>query len=293
MNNTIPPIPTKIKFLTFKKRQTQTLASVALLALAQSASAAFVTLTDGNSTADFDTANQTNNYNWTVDGVDQIFQQAFWFRVGDSGPEQSLHSLPISIEGPTDTNFDGDDDTLFVRYAGSGFDVEVRYTLDGGSNGSGASDMAEQITFNSTSESALDIHFFQYTDFDLNGTAGNDSGVFTNANTVRQFEPGFEFTETVITPVPNHREISTHPLTLTSLNDLLPTTLSDTPSDGTVIGPADLTWAYQWDFTLQPEGQLDGSFQISKDKNLQAVPEPSSTALLGLAGLALILRRRK
>ena len=234
-----------------------------------------------------------NNSNWTVDGVDQIFQQAFWYRVGNGGPEQSLHSLPILVEGTTDTNFDNDDDTLFVRYAGAGFNVEVRYTLDGGSTGSGASDMAEQITFSSTSVSDLDIHFFQYTDFDLNGTGANDSAAFTNANTVWQFEPGFEFTETVITPVPTHRELSTHPLTLTSLNDLLPTTLSDTPADGIVIGPADVTWAYQWDFTLLPEGQQGGSYQISKDKNLQAVPEPSSTALLGIVGLALMLRRRK
>ena len=292
MNNTIPPIPTKRKFLTFKKRQTQTLASVALLALAQSASAASYTLTDGNSSADFDTATQMNQSNWIVDGVNQVFQQAFWYRVGDVA-EQSLHTLSIVGQVASNTNLDPGLDTLFVRYEGDGFEVDVSYSLTGGTADSGASDMAEQISIRSTSASTLDFHFFQYTDFDLAGTEADDSGVFTNANSVQQFEAGWEFTETVITPVPNHRNISPFANTLNSLNDGGPTTLSDTPLDGAVLGPADLTWAYQWDFTLQPEGQLGGSFQISKDKNLQAVPEPSSTALLGLAGLALILRRRK
>jgi hypothetical protein len=255
---------------------------------AQLSVAAIFTLTDDNSVAQFDTASSANNFNWFVDGNDQLAQQAFWYRVGNV-PEQSVHTLPIGVQGVSDANFDGNSDTLFVRYNGAGFRIETRYVLDGGAPGSGASDMGEQISITNTLTSPLDFHFFQYADFDL-GAA--DSAVFTNANSVRQFSPGSELTETVVTPVPAHREIAFFPVTLNKLNDGLPTTLSDAPPIGTVFGAGDVTWAYQWDVLLQP-GQ---TFQISKDKNLSAgsqVPEPAACSLLSLAAGLLLARRQK
>ncbi len=257
--------------------------------LAQRSDAALFTLTDGNSIANFDTSSQANAYGWSVDGIGQLFQQAFWFRVGNVA-EQSLDVLPIGLQGTTDTDFDGNPDTLFVRYNGGGFDVEVRYVLDGGSPGSGASDMGEQISIISRSQDPLDFHFFQYSDFDLQGTIGGDSGVFTNLNAVRQYEGAIRLTETVVTPVPSHRELAFYSSTITKLNDAVATTLDDLPAIGTVLGPGDLTWAFQWDFAL-PAGS---TFQISKDKNLSAgtIPEPATLALL-MAGVALLLSKRR
>ena len=258
---------------------------------AQHAPAGFFTLIDDNSTMTFDTeepAEQANAQSWEVDGVNQLYEQAFWYRVGN-GPEESLHSLPVSAEGTSDVNFDGDDETLFVRYDGVGFNIEVLYTLDGGNPGSKASDLAEQISINSTSSSALDFHFFQYTDYDLEGSVTSDTGLFTNANAVRQSSPGARLTETVITPVPSHRELSEYSSIRDRLTDGLPTTLSDTPAIGTTIGPFDMTWAFQWDFSLPP----NSTFQISKDKNLKAIPEPASLSLFGLCGLAMLVRRRR
>jgi hypothetical protein len=255
---------------------------------AQRSVAGLFTLVDENSSADFDTGSQANAFNWVVDGRDQLFQQAFWYRIGNVA-ESSLDTLPRSVEGTTDTNFDGDHDTLFVRYNGAGFRIEVRYTLDGGLPGSRGSDMAEQIQISNLSATPLDFHFFQYSDFDLNGTAGGDSAVFTNANAVRQFEGALSVSETVITPVPSHREINFAPLIVARLNDGAPTTLSDTSPTGVVFGPGDVSWAYQWDFTL-PVG---GSFQISKDKQITGIPEPATLALLTTAGLLLALRRKR
>ncbi len=99
-------------------------------------------------------------------------------------------------------------------------------------------------------------------------------------------------TETVVTPVPTHREIAFYDTTLSKLNDGLPTTLSDGPPIGTPLGPGDVTWAYQWDFLLQP----GDTFQISKDKNLHAgpgVPEPATVSLLSLAAGLLLAGYRK
>jgi hypothetical protein len=256
---------------------------------AQHSVGALFTLTDDNSVAQFDTATPSNNFNWFVDGNDQLAQQAFWYRVGNVA-EQSVHTLPIGVQGVSDSNFDGNPDTLFVRYNGAGFRIETRYVLDGGAPGSGASDMGEQISITNTLDSPMDFHFFQYADFDL-GVA--DSALFTNVNSVRQFSPGSELTETVVTPVPSHREIAFFPVTLNKLNDGLPTNLSDAPPVGTVFGPGDVTWAYQWDVLIQP-GQ---TFQISKDKNLKAgppVPEPAACSLLSLAaGIQLVRCRNR
>ncbi len=258
---------------------------------AQQSVAALFTLTDDNSVAHFDTASPANNDSWQVDGLSQLQQQAFWYRIGNVA-EQSVHTLPIAIQGASDSNFDGNSDTLFVRYHDQGdtFRIETRYTLDGGAPGGGASDLAEQISITNLTAAPLDFHFFQYANFDLQGTPNFDSVVFTNVNAVQQFEGSAKLTETIVTPVPSHREVALLPVTLNKLNDGLPTTLSDTPL-GTVVGPGDVTWAYQWDFQLQP----GGTFQISKDKNLHAglVPEPSAGALLILGTGALLAQRRK
>ncbi len=125
---------------------------------AQHSVAALFTLADDNSTASFDTQDPANNYNWTVDGTGQLYQQAFWFRVGNA-PEQSIHTLPLGGEVASNTNFDPGLDTLFVQYNGNGFQIQTRYVLDGGAAGSGASDMGEQISITNTGTSPLDYPF--------------------------------------------------------------------------------------------------------------------------------------
>jgi hypothetical protein len=267
------------------------LLAVALTGLFSRPSAAgLFTLVDDNSVVEFDTDTYLGAYSWTVDGVSHLQQQWFWYRVGDTF-EQSIDSLSIQGEQATDTNLDGDLDTLFVAYDGDDFLLEIRFSLDGGAPGSDASDLGEQITITATGDGSLDFHFFQYTNFDLEGTPGGDTAVFTNVNTVQQSEGSFQLTEAVITPFANHREIDVYSNTLDELNDFAPTTLSDTPAIGTPFGPDDVTWAFQWDFFIPPSG----SVQISKDKNMSAIPEPASWILFGM-GAALFaaarLRRR-
>ena len=96
--------------------------------MAQQSTAALFTLVDDNSTASFQTASADNNFDWHVNGVDQLSHQAFWFRIGNTA-EHSVHTLPIDTQGATDTNFDGNLDTLFVRYHGEGFRIDTHYTL--------------------------------------------------------------------------------------------------------------------------------------------------------------------
>src|SRR3954468_24302409 len=71
-------------------------------ATVQQSVAALFTLTDDNSIAQFEPAAPANNFNWFVDGNDILAQQAFWYRTGSAGPEFSLHTLPIAVQGTTD-----------------------------------------------------------------------------------------------------------------------------------------------------------------------------------------------
>ncbi len=85
-------------------------------------------------------------------------------------------------------------------------------------------------------------------------------------------------------PSATHGEVGILPGLLTALNDGSPTTLGDI--DGP-LGPGNLTFAFQWDFTIDP----NGSALISKTK-LITVPEPTAAALVSLGLVALALRRR-
>src|SRR3954471_12330100 len=72
-------------------------------AFTQTSFGALFNLVDNNSVAQFDTATSANQFNWFVDGVDQLAQEAFWFRVANV-PEQSVHSLPIAVQRTSDGN---------------------------------------------------------------------------------------------------------------------------------------------------------------------------------------------
>ncbi len=255
------------------------------------AQGALYTLTDDNSSAVIDDSSSAGMTTWTVDGTDHMFQQWFWYRVGNTA-EASIETLVFIVGGTTDTNFDGNHDTLYLKYANdqaeSQYTVEVRFTLDGALPGSRSSDIAEQITISNTGTSSLDFHFFQYTDFDLGGDGPpNDTVQLINANTVRQSDPDWTVAETVVTPAADAFELDFYPITLGRLDtDGVATTLGNAFGVGPV-GPGDVTWAFQWDKTISVGNVL----QISKDKNL--IPEPATLGLLLIGCLAMLKRKRQ
>jgi len=255
-------------------------------------------LTDGNSTSTF-TANPGGSQlqaTWVVDGTSQLFEQNFYIDVtGTTGNAPiNLASLAPTAFSATDTNLSGSNNNLFVRWgdiSGSGIDVEINFALDGAFAGSGLSDLGEQIEISNSSGQAVDIRFFQYVDFDLDGSIGGDSAS-SSSSPVASIEQSdiSTLSETVVTPGPDFYQIGACcgiEASILAGNDL-----TTSPGVQTAFGPGDASWAFQWNRRIGD----NGSFQISKDKNIRvAVPEPATLGLLGigLSWLGFAARRRR
>ncbi|MBI5207372.1 MAG: PEP-CTERM sorting domain-containing protein [Candidatus Firestonebacteria bacterium] len=250
---------------------------VFVLSISLIARATPITLEDENSTATIDPATQSGMYNWFVDGQDVLYQQWFWYRIGNTGPETSINTLSL-VSNPytSDSDGDGDVDSLYAKYkdAGNTFTIETKYGLTGSPSGSRSSDITETITINNTSGADLNFHFFQYTDFDLPCILRGNTANRINANLITQSGSLF-FTEVSAIPAPNRWQIDYYPTIRTSLNDGSPTTLSNGTNG---LGLGDMTFAFQWD----PVITAGGSFKISKDKLVSPqIPEPGTMLLIG------------
>jgi hypothetical protein len=258
------------------------------------------TLTDRNSTAQIDDGSQMGLFTWTVDGYDQVFQQWFWYRVGSSGPENPVNALNLTARKVTDANFNAGDDHLVLEYTDPAlrFVIQMSFDLSGGVANGRQSDIKEGIQILNTTASSLEFHFFQYTDFDLANTPGDDAVRIENGNLAFQTDSGpTAVSETGVMPPPDHYEVGLYDPqhlngTLDKLNDGLPTTLNDYA--GAVYG--DVTWAFEWDMTLAPLNGMGNDRMISKDLIMTHAPEPLTMLgiVMGVGSVgAYIFRRRK
>jgi hypothetical protein len=171
-----------------------------------------------------------------------LYQKWFWLRQGSSTAQLSVDEIsqPFGFSALSSSN-------ATVTYFAQGLTINLGFTLTGGASGSYSSVLAENISIQNTTNFAITLHFFEYTDFDLNGSADEDTVSFPGANKVVQQGKGMMATEMIQGATPNYWEVSWYAITLDKLIDDPSVQLSDE------LIPAlsgDQTYAYEWDVTL-------------------------------------------
>ena len=264
--------------------------AVIVVAFHVPASAGLITLTSGDSKMELDPASAAGVLDWQIGGVSHLSQQWFWFRAdldGFDDREYSIHEIddtPDILQLPAMPNL------ARIAYSDDRIKVELTYLLVSGP-GLWSADLAEIIKITNLAEATIELDFFQFSDFDLNDDEHDDEIHVTGGNTSVQTDggSGASLAETIVGRSPELSEVATGTETLDKLQDADADDLDGTTAS---VGPADLTWAFQWkDREIHPGESL----VISKDKVLvtQPVAEPGTLGLTALAVFAALGRRRR
>lgn len=263
----------------FKIGLSAILLALLLVTMSLAVNADAITLTDyygPNSTVNIDASTQAGVYEWIIDGTNHVSTNSYWFSIGNS-PITPLIALGAPAINPVI------DMMCEVIYSGDLFDAKITYMLMGASEGSGQSDLAQILSVTNNSGSALDLHFYEYVNLDLNGVAEGQIGTLDTSST---------FTQTVGT--------TRSMLSFLAIPDLIEvgdaaTLLAKLNGNGGLVAndyyEGDVACVAQWDI------YLNDSWMMSQDNALfggAVVPEPASLiALAGMIGLLPIVRRRR
>jgi hypothetical protein len=224
-------------------------------------------------------------YQWTVGGVNQLAQQWFWYRIDGNPFVQPINSISAaSWYRPSGLN------SLNTSYANAQVTVNINYKLTGGTGYD--ADIVESISVKNNTANPFSLHFFQYSDFDLDGSPLGDTVVITpdlffggywQATQTKLLN---QLSETITAPNATRAEAAFQGQIL---NEFLLPGYNLNNNIGPV-GPGDVTWGLQWDFTVAGGATVD----IFKDKRLDVspIPEPSALAIVSFGFVALLLRRR-
>ena len=210
--------------------------------------------------------------------LDNVFNDWWWFRTGADTRE-------FQIANATSRVLSGSNQVTYGYNLTSGLTGQLSYTLTGFPGGARVD---QRWSIFNPGNNAVQVNMFHYVDFDLSGAAGAHTAALTTPNQrMEVFHApsgkgadwwGVGASAYQVTSFATLRGL----LTNTAINDLNNT--------GLPFGPGDFTGAYQWTFNVGAGGSVH--FLSSYALNGSAIPAPGAAALLGIAGLAGLRRRR-
>lgn len=274
-------------------------ALVGIVLFARTAAADPFVLSDLNSTFAVNTTSSAGAFSWQVDGTEHLFNEWFWYRAGFMGRERTIDrtaanaAASVTVVASDSADADPGNDILVVTYShpqsstnpALAYTIQVEYDLNGAANNTGLSSLNEKVTITNYTTGNLAFHLFEYSDFNVNGTANDDTATHSGSTISQTDTTGGGATVSSIQPVPDHYQIAPVPTILNSLNNSTQTTLNDTTTN--ISGGGDIGFAFQWSEIIGP----GSTWVIDKTKAIEgfptAVPEPGSLFLVGSGLLAL------
>ncbi len=261
-------------------------------------------INSGQAKVDIDLNSDAGASSWILEdgGPSHMNRQWFWYRVDGMTSNESIDTIstPSIINvGPNTVTAEYSHDGITTPI-GAEFTVSVKFTLTGGTGA--PSDMEEEIVITNNGNSTLNIQFFQFADFNLNGVAGDDTATIDIATIpvgpgIPSFDAAIQtdsgpigVSETIVgsQEEPIRFEVNDAATLYGSLTGGA-YDLANVLADGDQsFGPGDAAWALQWDLSIG----AGASITIAKDKRLD-IPEPASMALMGLGATMILMRRRK
>ena len=228
---------------------------------------------------------------WVFDDEQHLDVMGPRLRIGSTGGERSFAAMQL-----VDVTEVGDDILALDYKHPDGLDTTVVYRLvEPDVENFDRSILIEDLQIHNKSASSLDLHLFQYANFDLGASASNDDGALAaqSARRIRLRDDSNEevialdafIDRSAITPdgsgVAVISELTVDDLLAASLGfvDLLDASPSMlTPGDKTLTG--DVNWAWQWDFTLAADSSYSRRTRYLLDIGVAA---PSIRSLLLLS----------
>jgi hypothetical protein len=229
-------------------------------------------VSSSNSLMLVDPTSDAGLYSWTVNGMDVSYQHWYWLRIGSNAPQFSLDTLfgPLGLyRSQTNTT---------VNYLGQGLSATLAFSLTGGANGSFASSLTESLTIQNVTNTTVNLHVFEYSDYDLSDNPSVDTLSFPATNKAVQQGNGLTLTESIGTPMPNFYEGSWYAITFDKITGTSPVTLT-----GSLIpnAPGDQTFAHQWDTNLAAGQSIVISLTNTITGSITTAPAVLSVARAG------------